>query len=118
MIASAFIALALASSATDLPVVAEEYSGVEKILDEALEKLVKAGTYTCQRDGAAAAIAPLEARFSSIESEAERLLGRRLNLQIWANSCRRSGDGSRFRTLLSRAERDLRKAARLLRNVS
>jgi len=92
----------------------QPYSSIENKLNEANEKLVKAGTYTCQHDNAYEAFAPVQRAFELAMGKAIRVLGRGLNLDIWLNSCRKEGDSAKFRSLLGAAERDLRKANRLI----
>lgn len=99
----------------ELPDPLEAASGdIERALDRANEKLGRAQTYTCQQDGAGEAWAAVHRRFDLAVAEARKALGREPNLDVWLNSCRKAGDGPRFRALLSAASRHVRKANRLI----
>src|SRR5262249_18824863 len=93
----------------DQPATDRPSSDIERELDRAQENLVKAQTFTCQHDGADDAYAPVGRQFELAQERAKRALGRELYLDIWLNSCRKSGDGSEFRELLDGAERHIRK---------
>jgi hypothetical protein len=98
-----------------LPDVGEQPRGViEDALDRAKEKLIRAQTYTCRKDGAGEAYAPVGRRYDLAVDAARDVLGREPNLQIRLNSCRKAGDGPRFRALLAAARRHVRKAERLI----
>lgn len=99
------------STSGDLPY---SHISIENSLNGALEKLVKAGTYTCQHDSASKAFAPVQRGFDLAVGKAKRVLGHDLDLDIWTNSCRKEGDSAKFRSLLRAAERELRKSERLI----
>lgn len=110
-----FLLLAMEGPDPTLPILGDEpYSDIERQLDNAQERLVAAQTFTCQRDKAAEALAPVQREYDLAVVNAKRLLGRDLNLQIWVNSCREKGDSLQFRSLLRATKRDLRKATRLI----
>lgn len=118
---AALASILLASGAVhaDAPqAIVRPYSEVENELDKANELLAEAGTYTCQRDGAAEAYAQIDRDFEGTKSAAVQALGRQLELQIWVNSCRSAGDGHKFRTLLASVQRHHVKAQRLIDTYS
>lgn len=108
-----FLAIEQASLAEG-PAQEESYSEIERELDRAQRFLVNAQTYTCQSDRASEAYARVQSIFDVSKSRAEVALGRETNLRIWVNSCRDEGDSLRFRSLLNRAQKYIRKANRLI----
>lgn len=115
LVALASILIASGAVHADAPQTIERpYSEVEYELDKANGLLVEAGTYTCQGDGAVEAYAQIDRDFERTKASAEQALGRQLELQIWVNSCRRAGDGHKFRALLASVQRHLVKARRLI----
>jgi hypothetical protein len=88
---------------------------VEMLLDKAQEELAAAGAYTCQRDGAKEALDQVQKRFDNVAADAKRFLGRELDVRVWTNSCRKEGDGSRFRSLVRAADQRVQQAERALK---
>lgn len=120
---AAILALAAQATGSDLPYLPDEYSEIDREMDTARENLVAAQTYICDDlRGDLGSTKPrrsydkAEKRYAAAEKSAEALLGRKLNVRVWVNSCRNRDPGAKFYRHLRAAERALDSADRLLAN--
>ena len=82
------LGLGTQDTATSLEIDREQYSSIERELDDVEESIVAAQVYTCLSSTRGAALRPYEQRFEQVKADARMVLGRDLNLEIWTNSCR------------------------------
>ena len=107
--------------ADELPYVPGASSPVEEHINQAYSHMISAQSYICAdlrgRPGGTTPRRQYDAvdrRYFSVVRAAEARLQRRLNLEVWVNSCRRRDPGREFRRHMRAANASLKAAEQLL----
>jgi hypothetical protein len=93
-----------------------EITALEQRLDDANAALTEAGTYTCKDRRAQKLFDPIWQDFVQQMKEAQSLLGRSPNTQIYVNSCRKSVIWSKFDRTLHRAKSSLKASRAMIKS--